>query len=277
MTKVILFNDDNNQELQDSCFILGSFESFHKGHLKLLEKAKEYNKKITILLFENPEILPKNNQKFFSDLFSRIQVIANLKINYILLLKFDENIKNTDGYDFINLLIKKGATKFIIGSDFKLGKNGLLNAQKIKDYFADTEIVELYKENERKISTSFLKELLVSGNFEAINKNLVENFFIKAKINFKNEVFFLKNQTIFPAGIYLCYLIWNEKKYPVILWRDFVLKKDKIFFFEGLKVEIESIEIVFIEFVKQKRIITTEIENQLTTKEKEEIKKLFSY
>ncbi|WGI36367.1 FAD synthase [Mesomycoplasma lagogenitalium] len=274
MSNVYLYND-NKIKIEDSAFILGSFEAIHKGHLKLINKAISENEKVTILIFKNPEELPKNNNLLFMDLNSRIQILANLKIDNILVVNFDEKIKNMSGIDFLNSLKLMGAQKFYIGKDFKAGKNGELNSEKIKLNFNETVVVDLLENNNVKISTSILKENLVFGNFSFINENLVANFLIKIRINFKNQIFFLEKFHNLPPGLYIVKLIYNNKKYHGFIHINFDKNiKTQLHLFNQ-DFSIADIENCFLEIIKEHRFIISESTNVVNNQEKSEIKKFF--
>ncbi|UWD34085.1 FAD synthase [Mesomycoplasma molare] len=274
MTKIVDFDSDKD-EIKDSVFILGSFESFHLGHSELLKEAKKTQKKVTILLFKNPEKLKKNGEYIFNDLHSRIQYLANLKVDYILLLDFNDEIKNTNGEEFLNKLLSKGATHFVVGKDFKMGKEAKITSNKIKEIYPSTTIVDIIKKDNYKISTSILKENLLTGKFSLVNSQLKNNYFTRIKIKYNNQIYFSSNIVPFPSGIYLVKLIKGNKKIPCILFINFIDKEKKLFFFDNYKTNIFDVEYLFLEFIKEKRIITTELENKLSDKEKEEIKEIF--
>ncbi|WP_051619131.1 FAD synthase [[Mycoplasma] collis] len=270
MTKIYNYENENHI-LDKSIFILGAFEFIHKGHYELIKKARNFNKPITFLLFSNPENLPKNNSKAFSDLNSRIQIIANLKIDNILIIEFNKKIQNLNPKVFLNTLIAKGASSFVIGEDFSIGKN--YNFQAILNDFPNTTIVKLLNDNyNKKISTRILKEKLENGDFQYLNKYLISNYLIEISISFKKEIFFNENVIDIPNGIYLTFLIINNKKYySYIIKNKNNIAEIVIFNFD---YEIETIERAYLEIIYNYKHFNNEVNFDLNQNDLNKIKKL---
>lgn len=258
---------------KDSVFVLGAFESFHKGHFQLIEQAKQLNKPIVLVAISNPENLPKNNGKIFSDLKSRLQIIANSGIENILLIEFNEKIANLEGDHFINLLIQYGASDFVIGKNYNFGKLASWNAKKLKEYIPTTQIVDFYYiENKVKLSTSILKNYLIFGQFKILNSYLNHNYLTYVSCD-ENLFFKWNTNSIKPnAGLYVIYFVnpITQYKFPGILHISLSNEKNQIFlfnhfnFFEG-----------FIEIIAEYRIISSTRFDLLEDKDIEGIKKIF--
>ena len=114
--------------------ILGGFEIFHNGHLELYKKAKKIsNGEIIIMVVENVLSLPKNNQKIIGCINSRLQQLANLGFDGVILMKINNNFIDQTGKEFIEKLKRLyGIDQLICGKDFKFGKFGKSNSSDLK-------------------------------------------------------------------------------------------------------------------------------------------------
>ncbi|MBN3535133.1 FAD synthase [Mycoplasma procyoni] len=276
MTKVFDFNKniEPETELKDSVFILGSFEAIHKGHQQLIDIAKQNGDAVTLMMISNPQVLPKSKDKAFMDLKSRIQMAANLKVDNILLIEFNEYTKNLEGERFLEILKQLGAKYFVAGSDFKLGKGGKTTAQDIKNLYKDSIIADFVTQNSSKISTSLLKENLFISNFKYINEVLVQPYLMNVKIDFRKQIYFSEDLMDLVPGIYYCKFIYNNKKYLCYLHISYKDQKVKIYFL-NLDIEIEDIIEGYIEILDTKRIIVSEQNDKVFDNEAQEIEDFF--
>lgn len=191
--------------------VLGGFESFHKGHELLFNKAREFKNKIAVMLFEQPSLLPKNNKKEYASLNVRLQQLANYGIEKAIVVKFTDEIKNMNGQDFLKKLVDlTNATQLVCGNDFAMGFNRGYGAEDIaKDY--QLSIVEMVKYNEQKISTSLLKELVESGGVDTIKKLSSFSYTIDSKL--EKDFTFAINILPPHKGIYAAWAVIDEVKY----------------------------------------------------------------
>lgn len=267
MTKIYSYPLDSNFKFNNATFVLGSFESFHIGHQKLIQKAKELSDTVVVCMIKNPIKLPKSNGFVFSDLDSRIYALANQEIKNILLIDFNEEIQNMTGNNFIDSLINSGASSFVIGKDFKFGRFGQWNASILKEYFQNTHIIEHIKDSQQgiKISTKFLKENLNFGEISLLNSLLTENYKIKVTLDSEKKIQWPDEIEKLHTGIYIANFLSTKdsEKYHGILKIDF--KKPSIaelILFDLL--QIEGTLLGFVEIVKEIRLVIQSKNNELT-------------
>ena len=193
--------------------ILGSFETIHNGHLELIKKAREISSRVAIMIFEDPSQLPGANKINFTDLDTRLQQLANLKIDYVTVVKFNNDIRLQSGKDFIKSLINIfNAKHLVMGKDFACGKGREYKSKDIKNDFENVDIIEHTKINSQKISTSLLKEFLHLGEVDLI-KNL-SPFAYSISIDVKSDGSIdLSKYPKLHAGIYATTMVVNEVLY----------------------------------------------------------------
>ncbi|EGV00208.1 hypothetical protein MCSF7_02081 [Mycoplasmopsis columbina SF7] len=211
-----IYTLDNQPKFNNPIYILGAFESFHLGHWKLLEKAYELNNNkdsdIVLVFFQDCQNLPKNQDQILTDLNFRLQSFANLNLKYALSLNYNEIKSFTHEYFINSLVAKQSNFKFVIGEDFKFGFKAQGSAKWLAKVYGDNLVfpVEPIKKDQKKISTSFLKECVENGEIELLNSlnTFKYGFSINlknTKMNENNNLVILKNPILTPLkeGIYI--------------------------------------------------------------------------
>ncbi|MBG0730776.1 FAD synthase [Mycoplasma sp. 'Moose RK'] len=231
---------------KNAVFILGSFEAFHLGHQELLKIARKLTSEVVLMLIMNPQKLPKSQGKNFTDLAARVQMVANVGIKKILIIDFDQDLRQLSGKIFVEKLISYGGNFFVVGKNFVFGNNGDYNARKLQNFWPNTKIVDLlFDKNGNKFSTSQLKLLLEFGDFANLNQILVGNFLVSIKPNAQGQFSWNPDLILPPAGFYLGYFIEVEKdqKFPVILQIEFAKSTCQLHFFEQIVLKKGFLEI----------------------------------
>ena len=232
--------------------ILGTFASVHNGHFKLIQKAKSFKHKVIIMIIANPGDLPANHKTNFESLEIRLQQLSNLSVDECIVVHFDLKIKNTSGEDFIKSLVNLyNVKKIVVGEDFAVGKNASYNADDIAKKY-DTNIQELLRIGDMKLSTKLLVEMVELGDVDLVKKISPFYFTIKTRISNKNLFNINKNITKPHPGIYSAWVIVNDIRYSAIVRvsqtkENEILIKDLNLSNSGFDAEIH--------FVKQVRSI----------------------
>lgn len=250
----------------NASFVLGGFESIHKGHLELIKTAKSFKDSfVVVCMFEKPDLLPSVKDKKILQLDIRLEYLAELNIDAVILLPFNDWLKNLSAKEFIDLLIKSGASRFIVGSDFKFGKNAQFSSKDLKNIFNNTFIVNLLQdETKHKISTSILKEELVNCNLDFFNKNLAFKYRIKTILtSWTNRNLFWPDDLFkICSGIYFVNILFAEKEYHGVLFLDI---KNQIHL-EVLDQDFQDLPLTYfeIEFLKFSRKTYNNITDKIT-------------
>ena len=164
---------------------LGFFDGLHKGHLELINEAKEDNYDVGVLTFDGSLkclIGKRDSEELLTTIEDRKEILNDLNINYLCVLKFTLDVMNMDPIDFINKYLKPlNIHRIFVGNDFTFGKYGKGNVDLLKKYF-DVKIVDFVMDKEVKVSTSTIISMIKSGQIERANKLLTRPYCIKGKV-----------------------------------------------------------------------------------------------
>ena len=245
--------------------IIGSFNSFHNGHKVLLDVANSFNETVTFLIVTGLNDFDNNVKKPFHTQGIMLQHLSNLGVKEVIIVKLDNEIKMKDGKKFAQELWEKyNIKRFVVGHDFSMGKNSSYTAKMLEKDF-DTVIVKSKKINEKKLSTSLLREFVEFGNVNLVKKNSPFYFTISTRVNNKNN-FEIDALTPHP-GIYATWAIVNDVKY----WSTVRISKTGIheIIVPDLIIKNSGFD-VQIEFAKQIRAVIRSDFDKLNDKDKEE-------
>ncbi len=192
--------------------VLGAFESFHFGHMALINEAKSLKRPITLMMVENPSGLPNKKTSEYCDFDTRLIQAANLGIEQVMSVNFDDETKNKNGEEFLKeLIVLSNAQHIIVGKDFAMGFNRQMSAEKIKNTFPKTIIVEPVKFNDAKLSTSVLKELVETGDVDIIKKLSPFSYTITTRVH--DDKTFAIDSTEPHKGVYAAFVVVNQVKF----------------------------------------------------------------
>lgn len=249
--------------------VIGAFAGIHNGHIALLEAAKTFKHKTVVMIIENPQDLPNADKREYVSLDIRLQQLSNLGVQETIVLKFDEEIKNTDGKVFVDKLIEKyNVSKIVVGSDFAFGRNRSMTANILqKDH--DAAIVKIQQENNVKISTKLMVESVELGQVSFIKRISPFSFTLKERIN--PDKTFSKSKILNPhPGIYAAYTIVNTLRYWSVVRVSFT--GDNEILVKQLQVTNTGFDAT-IEFRKSIRTIVKKEHDKITEKDIEDVAK----
>ena len=161
---------------QKKIFALGFFDGVHLGHQALLHAcrrlATEQNAIPCAVTFDTlPSAVLQNTQpNMLNTARDRRMLLQQFGMEEVLLLKADKQTLSLSWTAFLEMLIADGAVGFVCGYDFRFGKNGEGNAEKLAA-FADAQglactIMPEQTMDGEKISSTRIRELLEQGDVE---------------------------------------------------------------------------------------------------------------
>lgn len=251
--------------------ILGSFETIHNGHLELIKEAKKLGNKLAVMVIENPSNIPGSSKEEFASLDVRLEHLAALEIDYVTVVKFDEEIRLMDGKKFIEQVVAvTKADKLVMGSDFACGRGREYTSKEIAKDFNDSKVVELVKFNDRKISTSTFKELVTLGQVDVIRQLSPFAFEVKANVDSKGFFKFNREPKL-HAGVYAASAIIND----VMYWAYVYVNQQGV-----MNIQVPDLQLknspyeANVSFLKLVRIIVSSAKDKF---EKDDIAKVANY
>ncbi len=224
---------------EETVCTIGSFDGFHIGHKKILEKVKkraeETNRKSLVVTFNphpkkvlNPEKAPCT----ITDIETKKELLEKEKIDYLYIIKFDKNFSKISAKDFLNFLVKKLKCKHIIvGYDWQFGykkEGNVYFAEKYeKELGFSLEIVEPILKDDIRVSSTLIRDLLKKGDVEKASYFLGRNYCIKGeiikgqqlgrKIGFPTINIKPPEDLCLKKGVYAGFLEVDGKVYPAVI------------------------------------------------------------
>ena len=172
---------------EQTAVTVGKFDGIHKGHDLLTDKIiKQENLGLKSLLFTfdvSPRIrLSKDTTKQLITNQERRNLLEKQGISYMVQCPFEE-IMSYEPEEFVILLVKRFNMKYLVcGTDFhfgKMGKGDISLLRKLSErYGFQLEVVEKLKQDNRDISSTYVREEISKGNVSVANELLGYHYFI---------------------------------------------------------------------------------------------------
>lgn len=174
---------------------IGNFDGVHCGHralvAQLLKHARQRALPALVMIFE-PQPL-----EFFAEssapvrimsIQDKVAALAELGVDYVLLLPFDHAFSQQSPEQFIVDLLVKGAQvkHLVIGDDFRFGKNRAGDFQLLLDagsrYGFSVENTASIVLQQQRVSSTWIRQLLAQGDFERAAELLGAPFSLSGQV-----------------------------------------------------------------------------------------------
>lgn len=184
--ELIYFDEYLKKEKYPLVVTIGSFDGIHLGHQKLIKETVKLSKikgyKSAVITFDpHPlTIIKKINRLNILTLSDKFKLIEKFDVDFLIVIKFDEQFLKISKNDFVTKYLLKLNTKdVVVGDDFKFGYKGEGKAVEITELsnnLITTKIIEIVKIDNEKIGSTKIIKLLNNGNIEQVNNLLGYNY-----------------------------------------------------------------------------------------------------
>ena len=177
-------NFNINKNHKESILLIGNFDGVHLGHQKLFKLAKLYKKKyklkIGVINFEPmPKMFFNKSLKNFrlSSIDQKLNLLNNLKVDFIVTKKFDKIFSKTKSINFIkNILSNKLKARLIfVSNNFRFGN------KREGD-------VEFLIQNEKKYNYQVIKPKPLLINKKIVSSSLIRSYLEKGFLEKANNL-----------------------------------------------------------------------------------------
>ncbi|MDR2828199.1 MAG: bifunctional riboflavin kinase/FAD synthetase [Acholeplasmatales bacterium] len=229
MIKKIINEQFNNIKINDNLTIaIGNFDGFHLGHAKIIDKLLEYKNdtSLAVLFFDpHPNSFFNNEYKVLSTSNDKISFFSKYDLDYLIITKFNLKFSSMKASFFISFLKSINVKRIICGEDFRYGHKGEGTTKDLSDNFI-VEIVSYYNEDNKKVSSSMIKDLVNKSSLDLAKKLLNRPYFIGGiivngqkngrTIGYRTANLDYQNYCLPQNGVYYTKTLYNNILYDSI-------------------------------------------------------------
>ena len=251
---------------------LGTFDGVHIGHRDVLSLPDD-TRKVAITFSVPPKAVLTNNCELIVSHERKCDILKRLGIDEILTLEFGE-VRMTGAVEFLDFIREKYAPDIIsCGFNYNFGKNGEGNTEILKEYCKKYGLTfkcsNPVKIGEEVVSSTYIRNLLKSGELQKANSLLTEPFSFEGKvieghkrgrtIGFPTvNQKYPENRVKLKFGVYKTKVKFGNEEYEGItdigirptFHSDYVISETFIKNFSG-NLYGEKIEIIPMEFLRE--------------------------
>lgn len=180
--------------VENTVVTIGNFDGIHKGHIKLIKEAvkeaKTKNYKSVVFTFENHPMryFRADSIKHIITNEEKVKIFKGLGVDIVFMIPFDEYMTKISATDFVKTILheKLKCKMVIVGHDFTFARNKEGNASLLeslgKKYNMKVKVIEPIKIKGRRVSSSYIRNLINDGNVSEIKDFLGRNYFLEGEV-----------------------------------------------------------------------------------------------
>lgn len=183
----------NNFNVHKPVVTIGTFDGIHKGHYEIISRLIKLTKKVhgesvVFTLWPHPRIViePNNtNLRLLNTLEEKIELLEKSGIEHLIIFPFTKEFSQLSSYDFIKeILVNQVGVKFLVfGYDHQFGRNREGKFNNLIEYANlfgfKIEKIDALNIAQINVSSTKIRNALVSGNIALANKYLGYDYFLK--------------------------------------------------------------------------------------------------
>ncbi len=190
-----LSNLEDKTKLKNSILILGNFDGLHKGHKKLLEKAREIKKEkggniVLFTFFPHPLEFIKGEKvkNLIFDRREKIYIARKNDLDVYFEYSSTEHNLHMDAQDFVKEIIadKLSAKAVVVGEDFHFAHNRSGNVEVLEKlsekYGYELEVIKQLEIDGEIVSSTLLRKCILANDFDKFKKLCGRNYFIMGEV-----------------------------------------------------------------------------------------------
>jgi riboflavin kinase/FMN adenylyltransferase len=192
----IYHNIDEFVRLNNAVVTIGTFDGVHLGHRKIISRLKELaeecgGESVILTFFPHPRMIlhPEDESlKLINTIHEKAALLEELGVDHLIITPFSRDFSNQEPEAYIRdvLVNRIGTKKIVIGYDHRFGKDRqgnfdtLLKLSTVYNY----DVIEIPEQdiNDVAVSSTRIRNALLTGNIELANKFLGYPFFITGKV-----------------------------------------------------------------------------------------------
>lgn len=225
---------------KNSVVTIGVFDGVHKGHAAVIKKvarrARVKGLKSIVITFDPHPLKVLRVSHLVPSLISlkhRINIIKELGIDEVLVMKFDRKMASLSPEEFVkDILVRSLHTaEIFVGSDFYFGRNARAGVKKLKEiakkFLVDVKVVKPVKRSGATISSSLIRELVSSGRIREASGLLGRPFSILGTVvggsrlartlGYPTANINPHHEAMPPSGVYAVKVKFKEKLFKGVM------------------------------------------------------------
>ncbi len=179
---------------KNAVITIGTFDGVHTGHMKVIEQLKQEARNIggeTVIITFHPhprKIVSSKAVFILNTLEEKIELLESKGIDHLVVVPFDETFAQQTPEEYIEqfLFNKCRPHTVIIGYDHKFGKDRKGDYNLLEKYGAQlgfkVKEIDEYLLHEIIVSSTKIREALLSGDLATANECLGYDYFFEGKV-----------------------------------------------------------------------------------------------
>ena len=215
---------------------LGKFDGLHRGHEKLMKELFAYGQEHGLATVAFTFDMPPRNQvedistKVLTTNEEKEYIFAETGIDYLIECPFTKEVMCMEPKEFIAWISKSLHMQcVVVGDDFRFGHKRSGDYQTLQRYEQEygyhTIVVDKMKDDNRDISSTYIREEIAAGNLAKANELLGYPYFIKSEVIHGKKLGrtlgiptinmqFPEEKLLPPKGVYMTTVQIEGKTYP---------------------------------------------------------------
>ena len=178
-----------------SVLSIGNFDGVHLAHREICrfinEEAARRGGRSVILTFEPHPlsvVAPERRPPLMTTLEEKLARLEHQNVDAVVVEKFTPRLAQTEAGDFVRHIIDEGlkAALVVIGFNFRFGKGRAGNVELLQEVGAnagfETHVLDPYMFEGRRVSSTEIRKLLLSGAVEEAARRLGQHHLIEGRV-----------------------------------------------------------------------------------------------